>query len=88
MTTKEELAKEILIRKLVDIHVAIEQKDRWGTIFKETGRLSTDSSVELMKIFKPYFDVKFEDELETKNQEIKQLKEELENINKNRIFTA
>ena len=88
MTTKEELAKEILIRKLVSTHVIIEQTDRWGTIFKETGRLSTDSSVELMKIFKPYFDVKFEDELETKNQEIKQLKEELENINKNRIFTS
>jgi hypothetical protein len=41
-----------------------------------------------MKIFRPYFDVKFEDELEAKNQEIKQLKEELENINKNSIFTA
>ena len=88
MTTKEQLAKEILIRKLVGTYVTIEQKDRWGEIFKKTGRLSTDSSVELMKIFKPYFDVKFEDELEAKNQEIKQLKEELENINKNRIFTA
>jgi hypothetical protein len=88
MTTKEELAKEILIRKLVSTHVIIEQTDRWGTIGKISGRLSTDSSVELMKIFRPYFDVKFEDELEAKNQEIKQLKEELENINKNSIFTA
>jgi hypothetical protein len=77
MTTKEELAKEILIRKLVGTHVTIEQNDRWGTIFKERGRLSTDSSVELMKIFKIYFEVKYEDELEAKNQEIKQLKEEL-----------
>jgi hypothetical protein len=77
MTTKEELAKEILIRKLVGTHVTIEQNDRWGTIFKENGRLSSDSSVELMKIFKPYFEVKYEDELEAKNQEIKQLKEEL-----------
>ena len=88
MTTKEELAKEILIRKLVSTHVIIEQKDRWGTIGKETGRLSTDSSVELMKIFKPYFEVKYEDELEAKNQEIKQLKEELAKQNQNRIFTA
>ena len=86
MTTKEQLAKEILIRKLVGTHVTIEQTDRWGTIGKESGRLSTDSSIELMKIFKPYFDAKFEDELEAKNQEIKQLKEELESINKNRIF--
>ena len=77
MTTKEELAKEILIRKLVDTHIVIEQNDRWGTLFKETGRLSRDSSVELMKIFKTYFEVKYEDELEAKNQEIKQLKEEL-----------
>jgi hypothetical protein len=77
MTTKEELAKEILIRKLVGTHVTIEQKDRWGTIFNESGRLSSDSSVELMKIFKIYFEVKYEDELEAKNQEIKQLKEEL-----------
>jgi hypothetical protein len=88
MTTKEELAKEILIRKLVSTHVTIEQKDRWGTIGKISGRLSTDSSVELMKIFRPYFNIKFEDELEAKNQEIKQLKEELENINKNHIFTS
>jgi hypothetical protein len=88
MTTKEELAKEILIRKLVSTHVIIEQTDRWGTIGKISGRLSTDSSVELMKIFRPYFNIKFEDELEAKNQEIKQLKEELENINKNSIFTA
>jgi hypothetical protein len=77
MITKEELAKEILIRKLVSTHVTIEQKDRWGTIFKESGRLSSDSSIELMKIFKIYFEVKYEDELEAKNQEIKQLKEEL-----------
>jgi hypothetical protein len=87
MTTKEELAKEILIRKLVSTHVTIEQNDRWGTIFKERGRLSSDSSVELMKIFKPYFEVKYEDELEAKNQEIKQLKEELAKQNQNRIFT-
>lgn len=81
MTTKEELAKEILIRKLVSTHVTIEQNDRWGTIFKERGRLSGDSSIELMKIFKIYFNVKYEDELEVKNQEIKQLKEELKLLN-------
>jgi hypothetical protein len=87
MTTKEELAKEILIRKLVNNHVTIQLENGWGEKYYRTGRLDTDSSVELMKIFKIYFEVKYEDKLEAKNQEIKQLKEELAKQNQNSIFT-
>ena len=77
MTTKAELAREILIRKLVDTHVSIQQNNGWGEIYYRSGKIHNDSSVDLMKTFKTYFDVKFEDELEAKDQEIKQLKDEL-----------
>lgn len=80
MTTKTELAKEILLRKLIDLEVVIIQKGKFED-FIETGKLTHDSSVEIIKLFKVFYDVKFEDELEVKNQEIKQLKEKFENEN-------
>jgi len=77
MTTKAELAKEILLRKLVDFHASIQQQNGWGEIYYRSGKISADSAGEIGKIFKDYYTVIFEDELEAKDQEIAQLKNEL-----------
>jgi len=77
MTTKAELAKEILLMTLVEFHVSIKQQNGWGETFYRSGKISAESAGEIGKVFKTYYTILFEDELEAKNNEIAKLKGEL-----------
>lgn len=81
MTTKAELAKEILLMTLVDFHVSIKQKNGWGETFYRSGKISAESASEINKVFKTYYTVLFEDELEAKNKKIAELEEIIKNKN-------
>ena len=83
MTTKAELAKEILLMTLVEFHVSIKQQNGWGETFYRSGKISAESAGEIGKVFKTYYTVLFEDELEAKNKKIAELEEIIKNKNNN-----